>query len=324
MKIVFMGSPDCACPSLEALLSIPGTTVAAVVAQPDRPKGRGLHLLPCAVKAFALERGLPVITPFKVNLPETVEALARLRPDAIVVAAFGQILRKPILEMAPLGCVNVHASLLPQYRGAAPAQWAIARGETVTGVTTMLMNEGLDTGAMLLRCEVPISPADTGGSLLLKLGRAGAGLLAPTLEGLKNGTLKPEPQDDRLATHAPKISKASGNLDWNLPAEQLERRVRAFNPWPCCVCEAPLGSGHAVRVLRARVEPGAGEPGLLLRLDGDGPLVATGAQALRLLEVQPAGKKAMSGADYARGSHVKPGGRFGSGVASEGGVHGGG
>ncbi|MFO7535895.1 MAG: methionyl-tRNA formyltransferase [Kiritimatiellia bacterium] len=318
-----MGSPECACPSLAALLSIPGTKVVAVVAQPDRPKGRGLHLLPCAVKAFALERGLPVITPFKVNLPETVEALDRLRPDVIVVTAFGQILRKALLEMAPLGCVNVHASLLPKYRGAAPAQWAIARGESVTGVTTMLMNEGLDTGDMLLKREIPISPEDTGASLLMKLGLAGAELLAPTLEGLRSGTLRGEPQDERLATHAPKLNKASGCLDWTKPAAELERRVRAFNPWPCCVCEAPAGSGHALRVLRARVEPGTGEPGLLLRLDGEGPLVATGAAALRLLDVQPAGKKAMSGADYARGSHVKPGGRFGSMAASEGGGHGG-
>jgi methionyl-tRNA formyltransferase len=306
-----MGSPECACPALDALAAMPGMEVAAVVTQPDRPQGRGLHLQSCAVKSHALDKGFPVLTPVKVNLPEVVAALAALKPDVVVVMAFGQIMKKGILELAPLGCVNIHASLLPRYRGAAPAQWALARGETVTGVTTMLMNEGLDTGDMLLKREVPIEPADTGGTLLMKLAGAGAIVLPPTLEGLRDGTLKGEPQDNRLATLAPKLTKADGVLDWRLPAAELARRVRAFNPWPCCSCEAPAGSRHILRVLVAGEESGSGSPGEVLSLEGGGPLVAAGSGALRLLAVQPAGKKVMSGSDFARGCRLAPGCRLG-------------
>ncbi len=307
MRVIFMGSPDCACPSLDALMAMPGTQVVSVVTQPDRPQGRGLHLQPCAVKAHALERGLPVLSPPNVNHPEVTAALAALRPEVVVVVAFGQIMKRAVLDLAPFGCVNVHASLLPKYRGAAPAPWAIVSGETVTGVTTMRMNERLDAGEMLLKREVAIAPDDTGGNLLTKLGCAGAELLPPTLAGLRDGTLRGEAQDDRLATLAPKMSKAHGVMDWSLPAADLERRVRAFNPWPCCTCEAPRGSGQRLRVLRVRVEAGAGEPGSVLTRDGDGLLVAAGGAALRLLEVQPAGRKVMSGSDYARGCHLMPG-----------------
>jgi methionyl-tRNA formyltransferase len=307
MRVVFMGSPECARPSLDALIAMPGTQVVAVVAQPDRPQGRGLRLQACAVKTHAEELGFQVLTPLNVNHPDVVGTLSELKPDAIVVTAFGQIMRQAILELAPLGCVNVHASLLPKYRGAAPAQWAIASGDSVTGVTTMLMEERLDAGPMLLRREVPIESDDTGGSLLMKLGRAGAAILAPTLDGLRNGTLKGERQDERRATFAPKMSKTHGVMEWCLPAVEMERRVRAFNPWPGSTCEAPAGSGRSMRVLRARVETGAGAPGAVLTLDGDGPLVAAGEDALRLLEVQPAGKKAMSGAEFARGRHLAPG-----------------
>ncbi len=306
-----MGSPDCACPALDALAGMPGVEVAVVVSQPDRPQGRGLHAQPCAVKAHALARGLPVLTPVKVNQPDVVAALAALRPDVIVVMAFGQIMRKAILEMAPLGCINIHASLLPRYRGAAPAQWSIVRGETVTGVTTMRMNEGLDTGDILLKREVPIDSDDTGGTLLEKLAQAGALVLPPTLEGLRAGALKGVPQDDRLATLAPKLSKADGRLDWSLPAADLARRIRAFNPWPACTCEASAGSGQLLRVLKARVEAGSGAPGEWLGTAGEGPLVAAGEGALRLLEVQPAGRKAMRGADFVRGSRLTPGCRLG-------------
>ncbi len=306
-----MGSPECACPALDALAAMPDVEVVAVVTQPDRPQGRGLHLQPCAVKAHALQMGLPVLTPPKVNLPEVVAELAALKPDIVVVMAFGQIMKKGILELAPLGCINVHASLLPRYRGAAPAQWAIVRGETMTGVTTMRMNEGLDTGDMLLTLEVPIDPEDTGGSLLVKLGMAGGRVLPPTVEGLRSGTLQGEPQDSRLATLAPKLSKADGVLDWRLPAAELARRVRAFNPWPCCTCEAPAGSGNVMRVLKVREEAGAGGPGEVLSVSGEGLLVACGEGALRLLEVQPAGKKSMSGSDFLRGSRLAAGSRMG-------------
>ncbi len=302
-----MGSPSCACPCLDTLLAMPGVDVAAVVSQPERPRGRGLHCQPCAVMAHAGERGIPMLTPPNVNQPESLEALAALKPDILVVVAFGQILRRSLLALAPLGCVNVHASLLPRYRGAAPAPWAIARGETVSGVTTMRMNEKLDAGDILLQRTVPIDSDDTGGSLLLKLARTGAALLPPTLEGLRDGTLRGEPQDERLATFAPKMTKAHGIIEWCLPASEIERRVRAFNPWPCATCEAPFGSGWTLRVLRARVEPGNGAPGAVLSLEGDGPLVAAGEDALRLLVVQPAGRKEMNGAAYARGRHLAVG-----------------
>lgn len=307
MRVVFMGSPACACPSLDALLAMPGIQVVAVVTQPDRPQGRGLHLQPCAVKAHAVEQGLAVLTPANVNHPDVVGPLAALKPDVIVVVAFGQIMKRAILDLAPLGCVNVHASLLPRYRGAAPAQWALVNGESVTGVTTMLMNERLDAGEMLLKREVTIMPDDTGGSLLMKLGRAGAALLPGTLEGLQDGTLRGEAQDDRMATLAPKMSKGHGVIVWTMPAADIERRVRAFHPWPCCTCETPRGSGQTLRVLKARVELAHGAPGSVLKLDGEGPLIAAGEGALRLLEVQPAGRKAMSGLDYARGRHLAAG-----------------
>lgn len=296
-----MGSPSCACPCLDVLLAMPSVTVAAVVSQPDRPRGRGLVCQPCPVMAHARERGIPIVTPPNVNQPETVAALAAFRPDAIVVVAFGQILKQPILDLAPLGCINVHASLLPRYRGAAPAPWAIARGETVTGVTTMRMNARLDAGAILLQRRVPIALDDTGGSLMMKLAQEGAALLPPTLEGVASGQLVGIPQDDRLATFAPKMNKAHGIMEWCLPAAEVVRRVRAFNPWPCATCEAPFGSGRVLRVLRARVERAIGPPGVVLSLAGEGPLVAAGEDAVRLLEVQPAGRTVMDGAAYARG-----------------------
>jgi len=206
VRVVFMGSPSCACPCLDTLLRAPGVEVAAVVSQPERPRGRGLHYQPCPVMAHAREQGIPVLAPLNVNQPEVLEGLAALKPDVVVVVAFGQFLRRAVLELAPLGCVNVHASLLPRYRGAAPAPWAIARGETVSGVTTMRMNERLDAGDILLRQAVPIAPDDTGGSLLLKLAQAGAALLPPTLNGLRDGTLRGEPQDERQVTFAPKMT----------------------------------------------------------------------------------------------------------------------
>ncbi len=311
MRVIFMGSPACACPSLDALLAMQDVQVVGVVTQPDRPYGRGLHLHACAVKVHAVERGLSVLSPPNVNQPESTETLLSLKPDAIVVVAFGQIIKKSILDIPPLGSVNVHASLLPAYRGAAPAPWAIVNGETVTGVTTMRMNERLDAGDVLLQHKVSIEPDDTGGSLLMKLAQAGAALLPATLAGLRAGTLRCEAQDDRLATLAPKMTKAHGVIVWSMPAIDIERRVRAFDPWPCCSCEAPLGSGKILRVLKARVVEAYGAPGSVLKLDGDGPLIAAGEGALRLLEVQPAGRKVMSGSDYARGRHLAPGDRLG-------------
>lgn len=314
MRIVFMGSPQLACPVFEMLaLQYPGE-VAGVVCQPDRPKGRHLKLATCAVKDRARAMGVPVLTPLKANAPETVEAIRDLRPDLIVVAAYGQILRPALLEMPALGCLNVHMSLLPRYRGAAPIPWAIARGETVTGVTTMRMELGLDTGGIYLQADLPIRMEDTAGTLEPRLAELGAGLTRETIEGLAAGRLTARPQDDRLATYAPKLSKGDGRIDWTLTATDIANRIRGFNPWPCGYCLAPSRGRDAdsalLRILMARVEEGKGQPGALLDVSGAGPLVATGGGAVRLLEVQPAGKRKMSGAAYVCGHRLSVGGRF--------------
>jgi len=308
MNVIFMGSPECACPSLETLERLPFVHLAAVVTQPDRPAGRGLKPTPCPVRQRAERLGCPVFTPPNVNDPAIVAQLASLRPDVIVVAAFGQILKRAILEMAPHGCINVHASLLPKYRGAAPAQWAIVQGERVTGVTLMRLNERMDAGDILLQREVPIDEEDTGESLLARLGVVGAELLKEGLEAMRHGPLVGRPQDDREATYAPRITKADGAIVWSMPAEAIVRRVRAFYPWPGCWCEAPRGSGRILQVRKARAEPGYGFPGIVLAADGDpGPLVAAGEGAVRILEGQPAGRRAMTGGDLVRGRFVRPG-----------------
>lgn len=304
MRIVFMGSAGLSCPSLDALLASPGDRVVGVATQPDRPAGRGRKLRQNPVAA-RVPAGVELIAAEKINAAEPLAALGRLAPDLVVVVAYGQILKPPVLGIPPLGCVNVHASLLPKYRGAAPVQWAIANGDSVTGVTTMYMNEKMDGGDIILQEEVAISPSDTGGSLGGKLADAGAALLMETLRLVREGRAPRKPQDGALATLAPKLQKNDGRIDWNLPAAAIRNRVRAFNPWPCCWCEAPAGSGCVVRILRAEVEQagasGAG-PGGVVEWAGEGPLVATGdGAAVRLVEVQPEGKKPMSGKAFACG-----------------------
>jgi methionyl-tRNA formyltransferase len=306
MRIAFMGSAELSCPSLMALTRRRDDEIVAVVCQPDRPRGRELHSGPCAVKRAIAESGVPILTPPNVNVPESVEALRALKPDAIVVVAYGQILRRPLLAIPALGCINLHASLLPRYRGAAPVQWAIARGETVTGVTSMMMNEAMDAGDILLQQDVGIAPEDTAGTLLARLAEVGAELLLRTVDDLRAGTLVRKPQDAGQATLAPKLSKADGKLNWSLPAKQIHDRVRGFNPWPGCFCALP-GGLQRLKILQSRVEPGAGVPARVLELSGDGPLVAAGEGAVRLLRVQPEGKKPMLGADYARGHALRPG-----------------
>lgn len=310
MRIVFMGSAELSCPSLMALTRRGDDEIVAVVCQPDRPRGRELRSAPCAVKRAIAESGVPILTPPDVNVPGTVEALRALRPDAIVVIAYGQILRRPLLAIPPLGCINIHASLLPRYRGAAPAQWAIANGETVTGVTSMMMNEAMDAGDILLQQNVAIAPDDTAGTLLAKLAEVGVELLLRTLDGLRGGTLVRKPQDPGQATLAPKLSKADGKLNWTLPARQIHNRVRGFNPWPGCFCMLP-GGAQRLKILQTRTEAGVGVPAGVLEVSGDGPLVAAGEGTVRLLLVQPEGKKPMAGADYARGHALQPGDMLG-------------
>jgi len=305
---VFLGSGEFAIPSLEALLAA-GHDVAAVVTQPDRARGRGLALAPPPLKPPALARGVPVHQPARVRDPAAVELLRVLQPRAQVVIAYGQILPRAVIDIPPLGTVNVHASLLPRYRGAAPIAWAIARDEAETGVTTMLVDEGLDTGPILLQRALSIGSEETTAELSPRLAHLGAELLLETLEALEAGTLRPRPQDPTQATLAPILKKEDARLDWSLPAAALACRVRGFNPWPGAFA---TWKGTRLAVWRAR--PGAdesGTPGRLLRRDGDALIVACGAgTSLALLEVQPEGRRRMSGAAFALGARPAPDARL--------------
>lgn len=308
MRIVFMGSAELACPSFEALMGLPDADVVGIVTQPDRPKGRSLKVSPCAARAAARGTGVPVLTPPRVNAPEALQGIRELRPDLIVVVAYGQILKPALLELPPLGCINVHASLLPKYRGAAPIQWAVARGERETGVTIMYMNEKMDEGDIVLQVKETIGDGDTAGVLHDRLARTGAAALVRAMEELRAGTLLRQVQDASLATYAPKLKKEDGRLDWTQPAATLCNRVRGFNPWPCCHCRVCRGGRtRTLKVLAARAEDGSGEPGTLVAVGEDGPLVAAGEGCVRLLRVQPEGKRVMTGADYARGYRLAVG-----------------
>jgi len=309
MRVVFLGSGRFAIPSLEALLAA-GHDVAAVVTQPDREKGRGRELSPPPLKPAAAARGLKVLQPRRVREPEAVAALQALAPEAQVVVAYGQILPRAVIDLAPRGTINVHASLLPRYRGAAPVQWAIVNGEKETGVTTMLIDEGLDTGPVLLSRAMPIGEEETAGELETRLARLGGELLVETLEELQAGRLVPRPQDAARASLAPIIKKEDGVIDWSRPAEALARRVRGFHPWPGAYTSV---RGRGLRVVRARAEGGGeGAPGTLLRIDREGLVVTAGeGSALRLFEVQPESRRAMPAAAFAAGARLTVGERMG-------------
>lgn len=302
MRIMFMGSSGFACPCLESLLSSATDEVVAVVTQPDRPKGRNLELSPCPVRQFLGERRIPVLTPEQVNSAESLELIKSFRPDLIVVVAYGQLLKPALLSVPPRGCVNVHGSLLPRYRGAAPIQWAVANGDAVSGVSTMFMDAGMDTGDVILTLEVPIADDDTGGSYHDKLAVAGAGLLGRTVDLIRRGEPPRVPQDHAQATIAPKLRKADGRLDWTLPAQVLHNHVRGFNPWPGTYCDLPGVPGKILKIMGSRVEQGAGgSPGSIIEAAGEGLLIQTGDRALRLLQVQPEGRKPMSGSAFLHG-----------------------
>lgn len=318
-RAIFMGSAELACLPLRALHALPGVQVVGVVTQPDRPKGRRLAVADGPVKAVAGELGLPVLMPEKVNAPESVAALRVLDPHLIVVVAYGQILREPLLGLPTHRCLNLHASLLPRYRGAAPIQWAIARGALRTGVTTMLMNAQMDAGDMLEQAEVAIAPDDTAGTLQTRLAETGAVLLVRTVPAWLAGTLTPQPQDASQVTFAPKLSKQDGEIDWTLPAAEIHNRVRGFNPWPGAFSWLPLttsgtdrqASPELIKVHRVVIEAGEGEPGMVMDASGAGPLVACGRGAVRLLDVQMEGRKAMGGDAFLRGRPLVAGARMG-------------
>lgn len=310
MKVIFMGTPDFSVGTLEALVEA-GHEVCLAVTQPDKPKGRGKEMQFTPVKEAAMRHGIPVFQPQRVRTPQCVEYLKSVQADVCVVVAFGQILPKEILKMTPYGCINVHASLLPKYRGAAPIQWAILAGEQVTGVTTMQMDEGLDTGDMLLKAEVPITPEETAETLHDKLAKAGARLAAETLKALEAGTLCPVKQGESPTPYAKMLDKEMGNIDWGRPAVQIERLVRGLNSWPSAYT---CWNKKVVKIWKARVkseETGntmeQAKPGTVLKVGKDFFLVQTGEGILRVEEVQLQGKKRMDAGAFLRGNALSAG-----------------
>ncbi len=295
-RVVFMGSPDFAVPSLRSLAT--QNEICGVVTQPDRQAGRGRELRAPAVKVAALELGLPVIQPARLREAEALESLRRWAPDVIVVAAFGQILRAEVLGLPEHGCLNVHASLLPRWRGAAPIQAAILAGDEETGVTIMKMDEGVDTGGILSQAHTPITAADTGATLSDRLSRLGADLIMQILPRYLDGELRPSAQDEAGATRAPLLKKSDGLLDPSRPAVELERRVRAMNPWPGAFF---TWKGRTLKVISAHVVPTPANPGARLLHQG-GIALGTAEGLLTLDEVQPEGRKPMSGAQFLAGA----------------------
>ena len=309
MRVIFMGTPDFSVGTLEALIRA-GHQVVLAVTQPDKPRGRGGKMQFPPVKETALEYGIPVFQPRKVREPENIEELRKYQADVIVVVAFGQILPREILELTPYGCINVHASLLPSYRGAAPIQWAVINGETVSGVTTMQMDEGLDTGDMLLKTEVPLEPEETGGSLHDKLAAAGASLCVRTLKALEEGTVTPKKQGESPTAYASMLKKEMGEIRWEEPAISIERLIRGLNPWP----SAYTGwQDKTMKIWEAEVleEDSGQEPGTVVRVDKDGFLVQTGKGLLKVTALQIPGKKRMEADAFLRGYSMEPGEKLG-------------
>ncbi|MDQ7094768.1 methionyl-tRNA formyltransferase [Desulfosporosinus sp. PR] len=319
MRIVFMGTPDFAVPSLRALVNH-GYEVVGVFTQPDRPAGRGKKLKPSPVKSAAEELNLPIFQPVKLKTAEEIQRLRELSPDCIIVVAYGQLLSKEILDLPPQGCINVHASLLPAYRGAAPIHWALIRGETRTGVTTMQMDEGLDTGDILLTRDVPISEEETMGEVHDKLASLGGDVLIATLRELEKGTLRSVPQTGE-SNYAPLLKREHEQLNWTSGAVELHRQIRGLNPWPGAFT---VFRGENLKVWRSTVFPSEKNQvtekaapedcipssGQILAVSGDGLLVQTGNGTLWLLEVQPAGKRPMSARDFFNGRHGQLGEQF--------------
>ncbi len=303
MKIVYMGTPDFAVYGLKSIVEA-GHDVVAVITQPDKPKGRSKSLVPTPVKKQALEYDIPVYQPEKVREEETVNLLKGLAPDVIVVAAYGQILPESILNIPPYGCINIHASLLPKYRGAAPIEWSIIDGETVTGVTTMYMEKGLDTGDMIEKTEVAIEPTDTGATLHDKLASAGADLVISTLNALLNNTATRTKQDDSLSCYAKMLTKDMGDIDFNQDAKSIERLIRGLNPWPCAYTTL---DGKGLKFFAADVVEKTGTPGEIIEVTKKNFTVACGKDALVIKSLQPEGKKQMDTVAFLNGNKIEVG-----------------
>ncbi len=309
MRVLFMGSADIACETLTMLMGWPAIEVVGVVAQPDRRVGRKLQLAACPVKEHALSLGLDVFTPEGVNRAEAISHICHLRPDVGVVMAYGQILRPSLLAVPRFGFLNIHTSLLPRYRGAAPIQRAVAHGDAETGVSIMQMDAGMDTGDVLAMESAPIGESETAGHLHDRLACMGANLMKGVLRALMEGRLVPQAQPARGVTYAPKLEKREGQIDWRQPARRLYNRIRGFYPWPCCYCYFDAGKSglQTLRILEARCLPGAyGVPGEILE-QGDRFVVACGEGALALITVQPQGKTHMRGEDFLRGRRLVAG-----------------
>ncbi|WP_312641676.1 methionyl-tRNA formyltransferase [Hydrogenoanaerobacterium sp.] len=307
MKIVFMGTPDFAVPCLQKLIDM-GQTIAGVFTQPDKPKGRGYQMMPPPVKELALSHNLPVFQPAKMRDGEALSIIKELAPDLIVVVAYGKILPKEILDAPKLGCINVHGSLLPKYRGAGPIQWSVINGEAVTGVTTMFMAEGLDTGDMILKMETPIGEDETAGELFDRLCIIGADCLEQTIRLFESGEPVPrEMQDDAQSSYAPMLDKELSRLDFSKSARELHNLIRGVSPWP--VAHTTF-RGKLLKVHKARAAEGfCGEVGMIL--DGKRMIVGCGEAAIELLEVQAEGAKRMTAADFMNGKRVQIGERLG-------------
>jgi methionyl-tRNA formyltransferase len=301
LDLIYLGTPEFAVPTLESLLAA-GHNVQLVVTQPDRPKGRKQELYGSPVKECALRHGLPVYQPERIRRPESLERLALLKPTAMVIVGYGQIIPQSIIDLAPLGIINVHASLLPELRGAGPIQWSIVRGYKTTGVTTMRIDAGLDTGDTLLRWETPIGPDETAPELSARLAKAGADLLVRTLAGLAEAQIQPEPQDSALATSAPIIKKEDGRIDWSNPAQQIHNQIRGFQPWPGAHTSF---RGQSLHVWRSRLVPERRSlpPGALVFERGVFAIGGDGA-VLELLEVQLEGRKKMLAEVFANGHRL--------------------
>ena len=305
MRIVYMGTPSFAVPALELLLATPRHSVVGVVTQPDRPKGRHLVLTPSPVREVAARSGVPVATPERIA--DAVQEIAAWRPDLIAVAAYGQFIPKAIRDLPPSGSINIHPSLLPKYRGAAPIQWAVANGDTITGVTIMHVAKVMDSGDIVVQREYPIGPAETAAELEPKLAEFGASLLIEAIDLIAAGSAPRVPQDESRVTVARKLQKSDAKIDWGLPARAIHDRIRGFQPWPGCHFATPGPAPKVVKVHRAVVDAASGQPGKMLDVSTKGVTVACGAESLRLIEVQPENNRPMTADAWARGARIECG-----------------
>lgn len=313
MKIIFMGTPDFAAASLERLIASEHE-ILGVVTQPDKPKGRKGELTPPPVKTIAVENGLKVYQPVKVREAEFVNIIRDYNPDVIVVIAFGQIIPENILSIPKYGCVNIHGSLLPKYRGAAPIQWAVLDGEKESGVTSMLMDKGIDTGDMLIKKAIKLAEDETSGSLFDKLMALGAETLLETLEGLEKGRITPEKQGESPTDYAKMLTKEMGLIDFTRKAFELDCFVRGMNPWPSAYTTL---DGKTLKIWRAKPVAESGKAGSVLKLCKESFVIGCGENALEVFEVQLEGKKRMSAGDFLKGTHIEVGKEFGGGFGSK-------